>query len=115
MAENAQSSPTPPATRTRKVPLGKQKRSIDGQFKLGIWFKNHKFSTMWYMYSDKKRNDYEKELKQCLNMIDVKFKGKVESARIYHVGNGTSGPEVFAFQDDEWFSSAQRNSNTPNR
>jgi hypothetical protein len=71
--------------------------------KLGVWFHNHKFSKMFYMYSDSRHKDYDKELHQVMNMVDVKWAGKVQTAKIYHVGDQTSGPQILAWKEGGWY------------
>jgi hypothetical protein len=115
MANNAQvpAGPTPaaPSTtaqeRTRKVPIGKKKRSKDGMFKVGIWFRVHKLDNMFYFYSDKTaNNDYDRELAQVMKAVDTRMRSKVDSARVYHVGEDTRGPEILAWIDGEWLSTS---------
>ncbi|MEM6771504.1 MAG: hypothetical protein AAF597_13055 [Bacteroidota bacterium] len=101
---------SPPPAKGFKVKTGAKKRSVDGQLKLGIWFKNHRLKKMFYIYSPQRFNDYDRELRHLMAKIDSykPWQGKVESARIYHIGNSTSGPEVLAWQDGEWYDSRTR-------
>jgi hypothetical protein len=94
--------------RTRKVPKGQKKRSCDGQMKLGVWFIEHKFKKMFYMFSNKRDNDYDKELAHVMRMIEKVWHGKVQSAKIYHVGDSTSGPEILGWKNGNWYTPTQK-------
>lgn len=95
------SPPTPSASPAPRRRPARGKRSRDGMLKVGIWWKVHRLDSMFYFYSDKK-GDYDKELAQLMSRVD-KMRDKIDSARIYEVGDGTRGPEIFAYKDGEWY------------
>lgn len=94
------------------------KRASDGQLKLGIWFKNHKFGKMFYIYSPSRFNNYDRELRHLVGKVDGSYKkwaGKIESADIFNVGDTTSGPRVLAYRRGEFMSDAEATRHDDNR